>query len=427
MTETLAAETATANDAEISLLGAAMIGANIHDLAELVRAGDFYDVRRGAAWSAILRVHAKGTPPDVVTVRAEMEAAGDKCDPVELFRWTELTPGPAAAPHYAQQVADASGRRALIAAGIRITNLGRGAGELAADRELARQSLDEACARNQVSRARHLADVLPAVIDIAENGQPDTLSTPWADVDYFIGGLAPGRMIVVSGLPGGGKSLMGTNLALHVAARHGHAALIASMEMPEVEVGQRLLAAYANVNLKHLVNGTVTEDEWSKVARQHAEMAELPIVIDDTPHQTVQHIRGRARDVQRDRDDLALIVVDYLQLMDTTGGENRSQALAATSRELKLMARETGACVVVLAQLNREGKKRDRPTMSDLAESGATENDADQILLLHRPDREVPEVDVIVDKNRHGATGTRTLHLWGHYAKLASATGRWSA
>lgn len=412
-----------ANDAEVSLLGAAMSGADIDEIAGLVTSADFYHPARGQVWDAVCRVHAAGNKPDPVSVRFAMEKSGDRHDPLELLRMTELSPVVSSAPFYAEQVAMAAGHRAITAAGTQLHALGAKVGDLDEHREMARQIVDDACRGRSTSRARRLADIVPAVLDVAQHGHGSTLSTPWPDLDEFIGGIAPGRLIVVGARPGIGKSILGTNLALHVAHRHGHAAHVASMEMPEDEVVARLIAAHARVNLTSLMTGATDEASWQRIAAAHAEMDAMPLTIDDTPGQNVQHIRRTVRNVQRTRDDLALVVVDYLQLMDVGNRENRAQALGEVSRGLKLLARESGACVVALAQVNRESARRgDRPRMSDLRESGAIEADADQVVLMHQPDEQLAEIEVIVDKNRHGPKGIRHLLVAGHYARLTSAT-----
>jgi replicative DNA helicase len=216
---------------------------------------------------------------------------------------------------------------------------------------------------------------------------------------------------------------MGTNLALHFAHKHRHAVLLASLEMSEKEVGQRLLAAHASVNLTNLQMGTSDEAAWSRIAKRSQELADLPITVDDSPAQGVTAIRKAARDVQRQRDDLALIVVDYLQLVrphDTR--VNRTEQVAEISRGLKLLARETGACVVAMAQTNREAIKHSdgKPKMSDLRESGAIEADADVVILMHQPDPDTADLELIVDKNRHGPKGVCRLALQGYYARLVS-------
>lgn len=416
----------TAADAETSLLGAAMLGADIADLAALVEPGDFYHPLNGEIWAAICRVHNTGGKPDPVSVRVALDQSGVRNDPLDLLRMLEMTPGTAAASYYAEQVASAAGHRSLVNAGMRVQQLASTPGDIEERREQARQIMDDACKGKHVSRARSLATVLPSVIDTAEQGQAKALSTPWADLDQLANGvLAPGRLVIVGARPGIGKSIMLTNLALHVAGRHEHAALIASMEMPEVEVGQRLLAAYAGVDIGALASGRVDERSWDKIATKHDALAAMPITIDDAPHQTVTSLRRAARDVQRVREDLALIAVDYLQLMGTSGKDNRAEALGEISRGLKLLARETGACVVAAAQINRQAANRadGRPRQSDLRESGSIEADADQVILLHQPDGAIPEIEVIVDKNRHGGKGTRHLQVWGHHARLVSVGG----
>lgn len=412
-------------DAEDALLGAALVGADIDELSSIVTAADFYLPANGRIWSAIERVHAAGNKPEPVSVHLAMDAGGDRIDPMRLADLIGKATVGASAPWYAEQVAAAAGHRAIATAGIQLTQLGNKLGDLAERREQARQLVDDACRGRAATKARMLADLLPDVLDVAQHGSADVLSTPWSDVDELIDGLAPGRLIVVGARPGVGKSLMGTNLALHMAGKHKHAVLISSMEMPEREVTQRMLAAHARVNLTGLIKGATDEASWERVAQRHAELDAMPVAIVDTPNQSVQSIRAAARDLQRTRDDLALIVVDYLQLMDVSKADSRAEALGQISRGLKVIARETGACVVALAQVNRESAKRgDRPRMSDLRESGSIEADADQVLLLHQPDEAIPEIEVIVDKNRHGPKGIRTLKVWGHYAQLAQTA--WS-
>lgn len=413
-----------AADAERALIGAVLAGfPDVDDLAATVDPGDFYQPFHEATWQAILRVHGAGNKPDPISVRLALNNAEVKFDPLRLHDMAQAVPVPAQAPFYAQQVATAAGLRRVQAAGVRIQMLGNMTDDLAEVRERARAEVDAATRGRDVTRARTLAEVLPAVLDRAEHGETHVLGTGWPDLDRIIGGLAPGRVVVVGARPGVGKSLMGTNLALHFAERHGHAVLLASLEMSELEVGQRLLAAKAGVNLTNLAMGTTDERAWSSIAKHTQALAELPITVDDAPGQTVTSIRKAARDVQRQRDDLALIVVDYLQLVRPPDVRvNRAEQVAEISRGLKLLARETGACVVAMAQTNREAIKHGdgKPRMSDLRESGAIEADADVVILMHQPDDQVPELELLVDKNRHGRKGICALQLQGHYARLVS-------
>ena len=418
-------EPMTANDAEVSLLGAAMSGyQHLDDVLEVLDAGRLLPPSASEVWDAIGRVHAAGAVPDPVTVRSALDTAGVKHDPIMLLTMAQACPIVSQADYYAEQVRNARGCGASRRRARRIVQLATSAGDLEERREMARQEVDKATEGKNITRARSLADVLPSVLNIAENGQANVLETGFHDIDRLIGGLAPGRLVIVGARPGVGKSLMGTNLALHFAHHHKHAVLLASLEMPEDEVGQRMLAAHAMVNLTTLQNGSVDERSWKKIAERHGELNSMPVSIVDDPTQTIASIRRHARDIQRHRDDLALIVVDYLQLVSTPGTtRNRSEELGEVSRGLKLIARETGACVVAMAQVNRESTKDGKsraPRMSDLRESGSIEADADVVMLLHQPDDDIPELEVIVDKNRHGIKGRAQLQIQGHYALLSN-------
>lgn len=428
----MSAEPMQAHDAEVSLLGAAMSGApDLDDLLAQVEASDFYRPFHEAIWSAIGRVHRAGNKPDPVSVRLALAEESVRHDPTELITIVQSAPFVAQAAYYATAVTEAAGLRALQSAAVALQQIASTPGDLETKREEARARLDDACRGRSVSKALRIADLMPEVLEVAEHGQAAALSTPWPDLDRAISGIAPGRLIVIGAMPGGGKSISLTNLALHVTATHGHAAMIASLEMPRLEVMQRLLAAHAGVNLTALANGTTDERDWDRIAGKHQELNRLPLFVDDTSHVTVQGIRRMAREIQRERDDLALICVDYLQLVapeDRRRSGSRAEDISAIARGLKLLARETGACVVAGAQINREGaKSQTGPTMHDIREGGA-ENDADQVILLHRPDFDIPDVTATVGKNRHGPLITATLQMQGHYARLANVawtpTGR---
>ena len=419
----------TAADPDKALLGAVLSGYHdIDALASIVYPTTFREPRHELIWSAILATHEAGNTPDPVSVQVAMGADAHRAlpgGPLYLVELMQACPLPANALTYAQQVADAATRRKVASAAPALSQLAEECSDVADLRERARQVVAEATAAPEVRSTRRLADVLPTVLDVAEHGREASLSTGWPDVDRIIGGLAPGRLIVVGGRPGAGKSLMGTNLALEMARRHEHAALICSMEMPEIEVGQRILAAHARVNLTRLGTGQTEPREWEAIAKRQAEVADLPITIDDKADQTLTGIRTAIRDVKATRPDLALVVVDYLQLMrppDTRAG--RVEQIGALSRGLKLIAREAQVCVVAMAQLNRApATPARRPTMADLRESGSIEADADAVLLLWQPDDEFPEIEVIVDKQRNGPRGFAKLALLGHYALLGSVEG----
>lgn len=415
-------------DAERSLLGMLLAGTDPDDAAKILTRDAFAQPRHTAIYDAITAISEVGEPVTIGSVSRALTRAGARFDPLYLSELYGGAPLVGDAGWYAQRIADEAAFRSIAEAGSKLLQVaGNQALEIGEARDLARAAVDGATAGT--GRAAHVrvSDVLPDVIDQADKGTNPALSTPWPDIDRLIGGLAPGRLVVVGARPGVGKSLMGTNLALHFADHHKHAVLIASLEMDRNEVVQRLLAAKARVDLGRLLDSSLTEQEWQSVATHQEALNDMPLTIDDSATQTVASIRATARDVMRERDDLAVIVVDYLQLMsapEVSSKANRAEAVGAVSRGLKVLARETGACVVAMAQVNREGIKNGRPTMADLRESGSIEADANQVIILHRPDDELPDLEVIVDKNRHGAKGQAALKMRGHYATLSSAA--WS-
>lgn len=416
-------------EAERATLGMVLNGADPDQVAKLLNADDFYQPRHVDLWRTITAVHEAGEPVTTASVGKALIRGGVKHDPLYLVDLVGSAPMVGDLGWYAQRVADEAQFRTFAAAGMQIQQVAHDRGrDIAEVRQIARAAIDDASSAGEVTKHVRVSDVLPEVIDMADKGTAPTLSTPWPDVDRLIGGLAPGRLIVVGARPGGGKSLMGTNLALHFASRHRHAVLIASMEMDRVEVTQRLVSAHARVDVRHLSDAQLTEPEWDSLRGHHDEISAMPITIDDAATQTVAGIRAAAREIQRERDDLSLIVVDYLQLMQAPEVDrraNRSEVIGSISRGLKILARESGACVVAMAQVNREGVKGGaRPTMGDLRESGAIESDANQVILLHRPDEDVPDIDVIVDKNRHGIKGVAQLRLRGHYSTLSNLDWR---
>lgn len=414
-------------DAEVAVLGAVLAGTTGPDgldgLMATLKPEDFYQPNHEEVWAAIGRVHNSGGRPDPVSVRLALEPKYHRVL-VELMAEGQFIVDPS---WHAEKVAGSAGLRRIAGAAARIASMATPERDLSEVREQARAALDEACRGQDVSKARTIADLLPSTLDAAQNGSSAVLPTGWPDIDRSIGGLGPGRLVVFGARPGGGKSLAGTNLALQFAHKHKHSVLLVSLEMPELEVMNRLLSAHALVNLTDLENGTVNEASWDRLAQKANELEAMPVHIVDDSTLSVQGVRRHARDLQRKRDDLALIVVDYLQLLTPDAdqrrkGGNRAEEVSGIARGLKTLARETGACVVAMAQVNREGAKNDDgPKLTDLREGGI-ENDADQVILLHRPDLDQPEIRVSVAKNRHGPQGHSSLQLVGHYAQLASVT-----
>jgi replicative DNA helicase len=250
--------------------------------------------------------------------------------------------------------------------------------------------------------------------------------TGFTDLDALTNGLHPGQLIILAARPAIGKSTLGVDIARTASIKHGLTSVIFSLEMSRNEIVMRLLSAEAQVPLHHMRAGTMSDADWAKLAGKMGVVSEAPLFIDDSPNMTLMEIRAKCRRLKQ-RHDLRLVVVDYLQLM-TSGKkvESRQQEVSEFSRSLKLLAKELEVPVIAISQLNRGPEQRTdkRPMLSDLRESGSLEQDADMVVLLHREDayeRESPragEADFIVAKHRNGPTATVTVAFQGHYSRF---------
>ncbi len=222
------------------------------------------------------------------------------------------------------------------------------------------------------------------------------------------------------------NSTMGIDIVRSASIKHGMTSVVFSLEMSRNEITMRLLSAEARVHLQKLRNGQMGEDDWAKIAATMGKISEAPLFIDDSPNMSLMEIRAKCRRLKQ-RHDLKLVVIDYLQLMSSGKRvESRQQEVSEFSRALKLLAKELEVPVIAISQLNRGAEQRTdkRPQMSDLRESGSIEQDADIVILLHREDayeKESPragEADVIVAKHRNGPTDTLVVAFQGHYSRF---------
>jgi replicative DNA helicase len=249
--------------------------------------------------------------------------------------------------------------------------------------------------------------------------------TGFTDLDSLTNGLHPGQMIVLAARPAIGKSTLGLDIVRSASIRHNLASVIFSLEMSKTDLAMRLLSAEGEIKLSQMRSGTMTDRDWQKIVRRMGEITDAPLFFDDSPNMTIMEIRAKARRLKQ-RHDLKLIVVDYLQLM-TSGKkvESRQQEVSEFSRQMKLLAKELEVPVVALSQLNRGAEQRTdkRPMLSDLRESGSLEQDADVVILVHRPDaydsEDRPgEADLMVVKHRNGETGYFTLTFQGQFTRF---------
>lgn len=426
--------------AEKIVLGCAMLSPEALTEAEtLVKAGDFYRPAHELIFSTIAGMAAQKEPTDPVAVADRLVQTGklSRAGGVAyLHECYNSPPTVAQVGHYAAIVREKAKLRRLAALvdkvehGIFGGDGTRKAAELADMLREALAELDESTA--VVSGPRMWAEVVPDVLDAIEEAgaNPDQVAgvpTGLHDLDRLLNGFHPGQLIVVAARTGVGKSVATLGFAQHATFVHKLPAAVFSLEMTDVEMGKRLLSSTSRVPL-HVINaGTLSDEDWAKVARTAGETAEAPLILDGTASIGLAEIRARARRLHRQH-GLKLIVVDYLQLLQTERGENRQNAVAVLSRGLKLLAMELQVPVIAVSQLNRGPEMRTdkRPTKADLRESGAIENDADVIILIHRDDyydKESPragEADFIVDKNRAGPTDTITVASQLHLSRFSS-------
>ena len=264
---------------------------------------------------------------------------------------------------------------------------------------------------------------------IKGTGKMTGVPTGFIDLDAMTNGLQSGQLIVIGARPAMGKSTLALDIARCASIKHGLTSAFFSLEMGRPEITQRLYSAEARVALHHIRAGSVTDDDLNRMARRTPDIEGAPLIIDDSPNLSLTEIRSRARRIKQSKGGLDLLIVDYLQLMQSGGGrraESRQQEVSDFSRNLKLLAKELEIPVIALSQLNRGPEQRTdkRPQISELRESGSIEQDADMVILLHREDayeKESPragEADLIVAKHRNGPTSTVTVGFQGHYSRF---------
>lgn len=415
--------------AEQAALGATMLApAALAEVSALVGSGDFYRTAHGDILAAALALNSDGQPVDAITVAEELLRRGQLArvgGAPYLHDLISTVPTATNAAYYAEIVKSKALLRGVLQVGQYMQQKAYNPGDDDPDRvvERARAELDELAqsARGQ-ARLRRADEIADAAVDRYADPNIDTpLPTGWTDIDDLLnGGLRPGTLTVIAARPGAGKSIMGVNLAVH-AAKQGHCALFASLEMTEAELADRIIAQLGTVELDALTGRQFNDHQWGRVERAYHQLHALPLQITDDSVLTITAIASLARDCRRD--GLAVVVVDYLQLIapaDTRAP--RQEQVAGISRGLKLMAKQLAVPVVALAQLNRGSEQRadKRPTMSDLRESGAIEQDADGVWLLHH-DPEVPsELEAHVVKNRSGRKGMARLAWLPQFARAAS-------
>ena len=403
--------------AEQSVLGGLMLDNQTWDsVADKVVVGDFYRKDHRLIFTTIEQLAEKQDPFDVITLSEaletvdELQAAGGLA---YLAMLAKDTPSAANIVAYANIVRDRSVLRQLIHIGTDISDSafnteGRDTSDLLENAEREVFKIAEQRQRGQEGGFKSIKNLLASAVDKIETlyeqeGNITGASTGFSDFDDLTSGLQPSDLIIVAGRPSMGKTTIAMNMAENIAIKGDKPVAVFSMEMPGDSLAMRMMSSLGRIDQNKVRTGKLEDDEWPRLTSAINLLAETKLFIDDTPALTPTEVRARARRLTREHGQLGLIVLDYLQLMQSpSSGENRVQQISDISRGLKALAKELKVPVVALSQLNRnlEQRPNKRPVMSDLRESGAIEQDADLIVFVYRdevynedsPDKGIAEI-----------------------------------
>lgn len=434
-------------EAEEAVLGSILLEQDsIISVMEFLVPDDFYRVAHQLIFAAIIELNQNSEAIDPITVseklrqKNQIDNVGGEAGIIELL---DKVPTAANVEFYTQIVLEKSTRRKLIKTS---TNIVKNAYQ---EDETIANVLDTA-ERDilSVSEGRNKAGFIPirdvlhdAYESLEErsknNGEVTGIATGYIGLDRMTSGLHADELIILAARPSVGKTAFVLNIAKNVAVNLNETVAIFSLEMGAESLVERIICSHASINAGHLKTGKLTDEEYTQYFVATGVLAEAPIYIDDTPGIRVSEIRAKCRRLKQERNNLGLVVIDYLQLIEGNGKESRQQEVSEISRNLKKLAKELKVPVIALSQLSRgvEQRQDKRPIMSDIRESGSIEQDADIVAFLYRDDYyrqepdengQVPEVEpnstieVIIEKNRSGPRGTVELNFMKEFNKFTN-------
>ena len=422
-------------DAERSVLGSAMLNKDaLFEVVEIVSPEDFYNKAHEEIFSAMRDMYNSSKPVDIVTVTEEMKRRGTLASAGGSAYISELTsdiPSTTNAAEYAKIIAEKAALRRLIQTSEEIRE------NCYSNKESSEDIMDNAEKRifaiaesGQKRDYTSIKDVMFTDVELIagrsmQTGNLTGVPSGFKSLDDKLGGFQKSDLIILAARPGMGKTAFALNVALNAAEKDKSNVLIFDFEMSKEQLGQRLIAMKANVDMEDITKGNVQGDKWNEIIVASEAIGKCNINIDDTPHPSIYEIRNKCRRMKADQ-GLDLIVVDYLQQL-ISGSDNVVQEVSQLTRSFKLLAREMDCPVLLLSQLSRlpEQRNNHRPVLSDLRDSGSIEQDADIVLFLYRDDyyneeSEKPGVcEVNVAKHRNGATGTVDLTWVARYTKFS--------
>jgi hypothetical protein len=425
--------------AEQAVLGSIFLDPDkIHIASEYLTKDSFFKLSHGMVFNIMQELSDKGDPIDPVSVKSALDSIGqfEQIGGMPfLASLINAVPTSAHIEHYSKVVAEKSRARKVIEdLSHSISSVYDGQKDLNEILSQTEQNLST-ISNEQKKGFRPIIDVIDSTQSILDErsqkvGDVTGTSTGFTDFDQITTGLHEDNLIIIAARPAMGKTAFALNIAQNVAKTSDKAVAIFSLEMGAESLVERMLSAEGLIPSYHVRTGNLTESEWRRMISAQERLARGKIFIDDTAGVKISEIRSKAKRLAQENDGLGLIVIDYLQLIEGRGRENRQQEVSEISRQLKILAKELKVPVIALSQLSRGVDQRNdkRPILSDLRESGSIEQDADIVAFLYREayykrdEQEEPDnvTELILEKNRHGSLGTVQLFFLKEYAKFSN-------
>lgn len=428
--------------AEQSVLGSVFISPDsLIFLADELVPDDFYKPANKIVFKTMLSLLEKGEPIDATTMGSALTNQGDISKIGGITYIVELvnsTPTSKNVEHYAKLVKEKATLRKVIA-DLSDSLASAYQGDVSIDDIIAKteKSMLDISNQNTGTGFRNVADILDTHMQMVEtrsqtDGVVTGLSTGFVGLDKITTGLHEDNLIILAARPAMGKTALALNIAQYIAVKEKKPVAIFSLEMGAESLIERMLAAEGMVEGYHLKTGNLSVEEWSRLVHAQGNLYDAPIFVDDTAGIRISEIRSKARKLAQEMGGLGVIIIDYLQLITGSKGENRQQVVSEISRELKILAKDLKVPVIALSQLSRAVEQRQdkRPMLADLRESGSIEQDADIVAFLYRDayyqkeqadSQEANNVtELILEKNRHGSLGTVKLYFHKEYTKFSS-------
>lgn len=439
-------------EAEQAVLGAIFLNTDaLADAMEYVEADDFYRRAHQILFQAMIDLNNDGEAIDVLTVQNYLTTNNQLDDVGGVAYIAELAtsvPTAANAGYYAKIVEEKSMLRRLISTATNIiTQANNGDDDVPSLLDSAERQIMDVSERRNRSGFREIKDVLNETLSdidrLSQQSEDITgLPTGYREFDKMTAGLQPDNLIILAARPAVGKTAFALNIAQNVATSTDTSVAIFSLEMSAESLVNRMLCAEGSINANHLRTGQLDEGEWQNLIVAMGALSNTSIFIDDTPGIKMAEIRAKCRRLAKEKGNLGLVVIDYLQLIEGSNKESRQQEVSEISRQLKKLAKELSVPILALSQLSRgvEQRQDKRPVLSDIRESGSIEQDADIVAFLYRDDyyergeskseedendqdslnQDVGEVELIIEKNRAGARGTVKLLFIKSYNKFSN-------